>query len=189
MRTFASPGRCGSWQRAGRGTRTSSAAGAVERAVGTPREGGWHAYSRAEARGRFLRLASLDRHTSPNHPLWHTRRRSAATSLLSATRVQSRVRHTGHRSSLRWPRAWRSCGAAAAAMAAFRRSRDPHLLESAVAPRPVLPDGRPRGAPRPRLLRDPTRARLRVRRHRPPAASHPWRAIAITELLLDSTPE
>jgi hypothetical protein len=98
------------------------------------------------------------------------------------------VRHTGHRSSLRWPRAWRSCGAAAAAMAAFRRSGDPYLLESAVAPRPALPDGRPRRAPRPRRLRDPTRARRRVRRHRQPAASHPWRAIAITELLLDSPP-
>jgi hypothetical protein len=32
-------------------------------------------------------------------------------------------------------------------------------------------------------------ARLRVRRHRPPAASYRGRAIAITELLLDSPPE
>jgi hypothetical protein len=33
------------------------------------------------------------------------------------------------------------------------------------------------------------RARLGERRHRPPVASHPGRAIAITELLLDSPPE
>jgi hypothetical protein len=72
----------------------------------------------------------------------------------------------------------------APAMAAFRRSGDPHLLESAVAPRPALPDSRPLRAPRPRPLRDPTRAR----RHRPPGASHPVRAIAITEPLLDSQP-
>jgi hypothetical protein len=103
----------------------SGAAG--ERAVGTPtlvpkREPGsfvWHPLTGTHHRTTLLR---------------HTRRRSAAKSLLSATRVQSRVRHTGHRSSPRWPRAWRSCGAAAAAIAAFRRSGDPHLLESAVAP-------------------------------------------------------
>jgi hypothetical protein len=34
----------------------------------------------------------------------------------------------------RWPPAWRSRGAAAAAMAAFGRSGDRHLLESALAP-------------------------------------------------------
>jgi hypothetical protein len=34
----------------------------------------------------------------------------------------------------RWPPAWRAGGEAAAAMAAFRRSGDRHLLESAFAP-------------------------------------------------------
>jgi hypothetical protein len=58
-----------------------------------------------------------------------------------------------------------------------------------VRPRPALPDGRPRQAPRPRLLRDPTYARLRGRRHRRPLRVIPGEPIATPGRLLDSPPE
>jgi hypothetical protein len=64
--------------------RSSSTAGALERAARTP------APVPKREPGCFV-LTSVDRHTSANHPYGTRRRRSAAKSLLSGTRVPFRV--------------------------------------------------------------------------------------------------